>query len=168
MKITILSQKNATDYLPESEKRSILIRLGDPNYNFDEIKYLSQYRDVLELKFHDVEKEWDLPSYIIPFTKDDAEMIKNFVLIHLNNISEIVVHCYAGMSRSAGIALSLSWYLGEIEQSQYIIDSKKYLPNLTCIEYMTQVLNIFETHHSWIEKERYLKNFDKKEEKFDW
>ena len=75
----------------------VLISALSPEFK-DEIDLsYGSLMDVLRLRFHDI-------------TDDEkyAKMIIDFTIKHLNKIVLMHVHCEAGVSRSAGITLSLA------------------------------------------------------------
>lgn len=56
---------------------------------------------VLRMRFHDTD---DAESILTVFSKEDAETVVAFVRQHAENVNGILVHCSAGISRSAAIA----------------------------------------------------------------
>jgi predicted protein tyrosine phosphatase len=56
---------------------------------------------VLRMRFHDTD---DADSVLTVFTKTDAEAVVSFVRSVAEHVDGIVVHCHAGISRSAAIA----------------------------------------------------------------
>ena len=63
-------------------------------------------------------------------TEADAAKIKAFLLQWYDKVDQIVVHCDAGVSRSAGVAAAILKYY-TIDDSQ-IFDNWKYCPNMLC------------------------------------
>ena len=81
-------------------------------------------RSVCNLFFDDEEQG---PNVI---TEADASKIKEFLTKWYNKVDQIVVHCDAGVSRSAGVAAAiLKYYTGDDTQ---IFDDLKYCPNMLC------------------------------------
>lgn len=99
-----------------SEKR-ILISITTPGvsrstgYCREAILHMDAWRDVLRLKFHDVEPELDGYNYVI-FSHDAVRKIFEFLKKHEAEIDEVVVHCEAGISRSAAVSKFISVIYG--------------------------------------------------------
>lgn len=89
----------------------------------------------LELQFHD----WDDHAKVkiqsmeksehakrmVYFSKRDADKVVDFVRKHQDSVDLIVVHCEAGISRSAGLAASLCKCINGYDGDFF----SKYLPN---------------------------------------
>ncbi len=151
MKIKVMSRDTIQDFV--TKENHIIISITDPNSEKVNIK--SKPIDILSIQFHDVDhrlknqKDCKLcdgtgKSKLFPdvngghcyactdkmdikvFNESYAEKILEFVSTYALEVDLIVVHCEAGISRSAGCAASLSLiYNGE---DQYYFDH--YLPNM--------------------------------------
>mgnify|MGYP003504092286 CR=1 FL=1 len=68
---------------------------------------------LLRLQFHDADgnTDWQIPGYTfdddVLFTKDMAKQVLGFVST-LEGVDVVVVHCHAGISRSAAVAIALA------------------------------------------------------------
>lgn len=68
---------------------------------------------------------------------EQAKQIADFVKRH-KDIHTMVVHCDAGISRSAGIAAAIAaWAFGNDSQ---IFDDPQYIPNMRCYRFMVRAL----------------------------
>ena len=151
MRIKVLSREMFEKFIPE--EIAIAISITDPNS--EKVKPNKTFLDILSLQFHDVDhrikKQKDCKSCdgtgksklfpdingghcyactnkmdIKVFDESYAEKILEFVSTYALEVDLIVVHCEAGISRSAGTASALSLiYNGE---DQYYFDH--YLPNM--------------------------------------
>jgi predicted protein tyrosine phosphatase len=90
------------DYFPVHEAEHIepndnmaLISIGDPEYQ-NKIDY-SLWKHKLVLAFHDIDQP--VNGYTM-FDEFYAKKLIEFVLVLPDDINKIVVHCYAGISRS--------------------------------------------------------------------
>lgn len=94
--------------LHDAEKDAILISITEPG-EADVIPCVP-LRAVLRLKFHDVDvsASENSDSAFTLFDVQMARQIENFV-DQFSEASHIIVHCHAGISRSAAVAL----YLGD-------------------------------------------------------
>lgn len=88
---------------------------------------------VCRLIFDDVEK--GQPNCM---TEKDAEKIAEFVHQWKDNVDVIIVHCRAGVSRSAGVAAAISKHV--FNDDNWVFDSPKYQPNMTCYRYTLEAL----------------------------
>lgn len=101
--------------------------------NSDEVKELpeavekGQFLDAIYLKFDDIEKP--LEGYH-SITDEQAEDIAKFIK-KWKNCDEIIVHCYAGISRSAAVAAAIYKYYGmdDLEET-FFSKSSWYIPNM--------------------------------------
>lgn len=92
-----------------STNRSIaIISITDPHLRPATIPKLPGLRAVLRLTFWDVAD----PNQADVFTHEMADQILDFVNAHRDEVDAFVVHCEAGISRSAGVAEALSEALG--------------------------------------------------------
>lgn len=70
-------------------------------------------------------------------TQEQANQIAAFVKRN-EFIETLIVHCDAGISRSAGIAAAISkWYFGTDEA---VFDNPQYIPNMRCYNLMINAL----------------------------
>lgn len=81
--------------------------------------------DILYLFFDDIDH--DAPTAM---TAEQAKEIADFVNKYKDDVEQIIVHCDAGMSRSARCAAAIMKYL--FGNNESIFNSKKYAPNLHC------------------------------------
>lgn len=105
----------------------ISIRAHDSSQLNIPIDTESNIKDVLYLMFDDVTDGYD--NVITP---DIADKIGEFVLKHKNTEDKLnlIVHCDAGRSRSAGVAGAIMKYL--FNDDAPIFHNKAYCPNMTC------------------------------------
>ena len=135
MVIKVMSRKEASDFsFTNFQERTIIISIAsldesDNTFNKDNPNLI----DVLFLRFDDVES--DESNHMV---KRDAEKIIQFVNEHIDHIDQIIVHCGAGVSRSAGVAAALMLIINGDDSP--IFNSPKFCPNRCC--YRT-LLNTF-------------------------
>jgi predicted protein tyrosine phosphatase len=151
MKIKVLNRDGFEKFI-DSEPY-IVISITDPNS--EKVKPNKIYLDMLSLQFHDVDKSLvkreectackgtgilkcfadinDGHCYrctdkmdIKLFTDENAKQILDFVEKYKLEIETIIVHCEAGISRSAGVAGALSLIYNGTDQLYF----DDYLPNM--------------------------------------
>lgn len=91
-------------------------------------------KDVLCLTFDDVE------TGDTAITEHHAEQIANFVRRWINKVDTVIVHCDAGVSRSAGIgAAIMKWANGD---DSAIFNNGRFIPNMRCFRMMLNAFNV--------------------------
>ncbi len=147
MKIKVLSRQSMEEF--KSDENHIVISISDPNS--EKVKIISKPIDILSLQFHDMDKILVkrknckicdgtgkskifnnercyncIDMDITFFNELNAEKILDFVSTYALDIDLIVIHCEAGISRSAGVAGALALIYNK--EDQYYFDN--YLPNM--------------------------------------
>lgn len=134
IQVTVMSRRDAERYsYGPHDTEAALISISTPEERYDTSVYASAYngiKRVLRLAFDDVDGGgWAM-------TAEDARQIAQFVAENKDRL--IIVHCDAGVSRSAGIAAALlKFYNGDDTQ---IFDNPKYCPNMLCYRLMLNQL----------------------------
>lgn len=90
-------------------------------------------KSVLQVQFDDYDQ--GEPNCI---TEKDAEKIAEFVKRTADKVDTVIVHCEAGISRSAGVAAAISKYL--FNDDTAIFNNRQYCPNMTCYRYVLNAL----------------------------
>lgn len=85
----------------------------------------SELKSVLRLSFDDIDFESDNA-----ISDNDAKRIISFINQWKNQINLVVIHCEAGVSRSAGICAALMLWLNG--SNKIIFDNSHYNPNIRC------------------------------------
>lgn len=125
----VMSQNEAKKYSSEfHEESSAIISITnkeDPKVNFFK---KANIKKILRLSFDDVEFGDKIGQSI---TKEDAEKIVSFVDFCINKkVKLLIVHCTAGVSRSAGVCAGIMKAL--TGDDMQIFEDGKYCPNMTC------------------------------------
>jgi protein-tyrosine phosphatase len=94
-------------------------------------------------KFHFADVELDGENCI---TDEQATEIAAFVFEIHNTAERIIVHCEAGVSRSAGVAGAIMKYLNDNDWP--VFDNPKYCPNRTCYRKVLEALHEYEIKQS--------------------
>ena len=137
MQVFAISADSVSNYQPKNGK-TLLIRILDDNYEYKHIQYLDNYESVYEMNIIDI----DLTHYEHNDIDDIKLMFKDTLftqkhardlIAHLQqhdpeSISQIVVHCMAGISRSVAIAYFIAeYYLHNHVNAQAILDCNLYI-----------------------------------------
>lgn len=78
-----------------------------------------------------------------PITEQQARKIAKFVMRYKDSrVEQIVVHCDAGISRSAGVAAAIAQYLNGNDDDFFV--RSPYHPNMTCYSKVLFALHVAE------------------------
>lgn len=137
MWIEIMGRREACDYCREAHDEScVIISISDPRMLYYEEPFASlenEVIDILPLTFSDADKPGrDVYGYDAGvddlMSDDDARMVAEFVAKYRKK--NIIIHCDAGISRSAGVAAAIMKHLtGDDSQ---VFDSPRRHPNMWC------------------------------------
>lgn len=148
MNISVMSRSNAIRYCYQPHTgKSVMISISDPRMIYTSAPFTSNENGIhaiLRLSFSDADRpgpdvygnsvdESDL------MTDQDAKRVSDFVLA--NSGADIIVHCDAGISRSAGVAAAIMKYLRGDDKP--IFNNLRYCPNMWCYR---KTLNAFLTN----------------------
>lgn len=132
MKFQVLSRENARRYsYMDDINKCIIISINGTDEELNQFNPNPSIIDICHVVFDDVEK--DEPNCM---TRADAEKILAFVNQHINEVDEIIVHCGAGISRSAGVCAALMLIINGSDEA--IFGNGKYCPNNNCYRLMLE------------------------------
>jgi predicted protein tyrosine phosphatase len=126
MKFEVLSRQNAKKMsFKQDIDDCIIISITDIDKDINRFATNSHIKDVCRVQFDDVEID-----EIGHIEKSDAEKIISFVNKYVNEVDKIIVHCEAGVSRSAGVCAALMQIINGDDME--IFNNPKFCPNMTC------------------------------------
>lgn len=139
MRVVALSKLFALRYAPELDKSHIIISILEPKAEPIEFPPNKTRLAVLSINFYDLDynpERWgekDTEEIVEQyghgiFTVQQANTIIDFVEQWKDSIKLVVVHCEAGISRSAGVAAAISKVLTGSDEK--IFNSKWHIPNM--------------------------------------
>ena len=139
MYINILNRAKAVKLSYSCKEDIVIISITTP---FDPIPRFNDnphIKGIFRMSFHDV-MENDAEEYEPPKPSDFIGL-KRFIDFHKDSISGIVIHCDAGISRSAGCAMAVAEYLGceNIVRTQ----GESFRPNFTVYDCTRKELGIY-------------------------
>lgn len=108
----VLSRKDAAKFV--CQEPYVVISITDPDSPDETLIPNENLKDVCRIKFFDTTKEDDLD--LIPFGDDNLKKVLSFFYKWKDDPVLFVVHCEAGISRSAGVASALSLYLNKTDK----------------------------------------------------
>ena len=136
MTIHIMSRSNAIEYSKGQHKEtSAVISISDCDKDSPMLENNPNNGIIArcKVKFDDVERGADNC-----IAETDALKIVSFVSKIAKNQDRLIVHCEAGVSRSAGVAAAILKALTGDDRE--VFNSPRYVPNMTCYR---AVLNAF-------------------------
>lgn len=151
--VTILSRRDAMRYCYRPHPfPSVMISISDPSMVYETAPFFSPSNlvlGILRLCFADADgvgaRIWVPQEAAIPnrtaeesdlMTREDAAKVAQFLSRHPNR--DVIVHCDAGLSRSAGIAAAIMKHFNG--DDSLVFDSGKYYPNMWCYRLTLEAL----------------------------
>jgi predicted protein tyrosine phosphatase len=102
----------------------VLISITETSSEKGTLRVPSCCKDVLYLQFHDIDKDRE---NLTLFSRKHAKEILEFFNKYKNKTKNIIIHCTAGISRSAGVAAALyRIYYGENDTNYW----SSFMPNM--------------------------------------
>ena len=136
MTIHVMSRENAIKYsCQQNSEISAVISISDYDKDAPILENNPDNGIIsrCKLKFNDVDR-----GEAHAITDADAHKIMIFVAEIKENVDRLIVHCKAGVSRSAGVAAAIMKAI--YNDDREIFNSRRYRPNMTCYR---MVLNVF-------------------------
>lgn len=150
IQIHIMSFTDATIYsCLQDIPPTIIISIDDPGFSqtpFDIDN--NNIIGVLKLKFCDEDEDKKFAG----MTADDADQVVSFVKHYLPLKPEIMIHCAAGRSRSAGVAAALNRWLNGTDKP--VMDSPYRTPNFLCYKRVCTAAGVQDFDEE-VERERF-------------
>lgn len=109
--IEVMGEFSARKYIPKDSEVCISIT-ATPSQKFAvyDVPVHQNFIDVLRLKFDDtaVDRKWDVFARSI--SSEQCQQVVEFVKKHADK-NKLVIHCFAGVSRSRSMAAAIAEYL---------------------------------------------------------
>lgn len=139
-KIKIMSEEEAVHFYEnyKSENKYLLISISDKEGDLNFIP--RENIEVHQWYFADIEEDIVIPG-IAPMSYRQAEEIKTVVCkaVH-ENITNIIIHCYAGISRSGAVGCVIAKYLNG--DDMYLWKQGRIAPNRWVYKLMCSAFDI--------------------------
>lgn len=150
MKFQVMSRQNARRYSFDTAiEKTIIISINDVADEANQFASNPQIVCTRSFFFDDVEGE-----EANCMTRQDADNIIQFVNQYINKVEQIVVHCGAGISRSAGVCAALMMIINGDDSA--IFDNGQYCPNMHC--YRLVLESYFGYYDKEAAEEKYRRN----------
>lgn len=129
MKINIFSRQEAIRISASIDEPTLIISIscpGDTHATFSNNPFIKK---ILYLEFFDVEEK---DTFYKSMNDTQAHEVVKVVNEYCNEVTQIIVNCDAGRSRSAGVAAAISLYLNG--NNNQIFGTSYFSPNYTCYQ----------------------------------
>lgn len=153
MNITVMSRRDAIrDCYHIHERPTVIISISDPNMIYTSAPFTSKISNItaiLPLSFADADRpgldvygrDADVSDLM---SDEDANRVVTFVNLHKD--ADLIVHCDAGISRSAGVAAAIMKAVNGDDSP--IFDNGRYRPNMWCYrKVLTAFMNMKGEEH---------------------
>lgn len=120
-----------TDETVDSYKRSAIIEImGEQDLIYMPFHFKKDHHNVLRLLFDDVDVPMSIWSIghpddddrecipVIPMSEEQGKLIIEFIKAN-SEVNNFIIHCAAGVSRSAGVAKFINEYFGGTDREYY-------------------------------------------------
>lgn len=124
MKIKVMSKSDAAQFSFIVNEPCIIISINDINSEKPLFAINSDIKDILTLFFDDEE------DTVKGMDSDQAKDVVKFVTKWKDKVELIVVHCGAGISRSAGVAAAIGKAIDN--DDTFIFNNPRFVPNRNC------------------------------------
>jgi len=136
MKVNVMSRMKISEFSQQKhDERIAVVSISDPDKESPMLQNESGNGIVRLLQLHFADVETGQPDCM---TDCQAKSIAEFVLNVQDKADRIIVHCEAGVSRSAGTAAAIMKYINGNDWG--VFDDPGKRPNMTCYR---KVLNSF-------------------------
>lgn len=135
MEVKILSRTNAKRFSYIVDKPCIIISICDVESEPNHFSGNKNIRNILRVFFDDCEMTTNSETAI---SEDNAKVIVSFINLWKDDIELVVIHCEAGVSRSAGVGAAILKALNNDDMP--VFNNGKFCPNMKCYR---EVLNAF-------------------------
>ena len=126
-----------------NKDNTVLISISDPDNNSHSADKVSGFDEVIQVKFWDITQDTNENKII---STDTSKMIRDFIDRNVKLQKTFLVHCEAGMSRSAGVGMAIECinnYQGYVytyfTSTSDIKNHGRYHPNLTVFDSIVSV-----------------------------
>jgi len=136
MKVEIMSRTRVTEFsLQKHSELFAVISISDPDKESPKLHCNIDNGILFQLKLHFADVDVEQDGCI---THEQARSVAEYVTSVIDKADSIIVHCEAGMSRSAGVGAAVMKYINGSDWN--VFNNARFRPNMTCYR---KVLNAF-------------------------
>lgn len=147
MQFRILSRTGAKSYFYHPlDHDCVVISITDIDSDPVHFAQNNRIKAILRRSFADTDA--NVPNAM---QKEDADRIVEFVSRWKDQVEEIIVHCEAGISRSAGVCAALMLWLNGTDSP--IFDNAYFHPNMRCYRLVLNSVGAFNGEHLYVQVE---------------
>jgi len=121
-----------------NKDNTVLISISDPDNESHNADKVSGFDEIIQVKFWDITQDTNKNKII---SADTSKMIRDFIERNVKLQKRFLVHCEAGISRSAGVGMAIECinnYQGDVytyfTSESDIKSHGRYHPNLTVFD----------------------------------
>ena len=147
MFLDIVSEYTAVHDSQFYDKNTAIISITQPNS--DDVVFAENpfIKCIFRMKFYDLDIGEGKVSNLPEVTEKDFKGLKEFVdNLESEKIEQLIVHCAAGISRSAGVGAAINEYL---HLGKKIWDNRIYFPNMLVYKLACKELGILKTQEDY-------------------
>lgn len=133
MLFQILSKTKAQRESYKIQIPSIIISITDPDKDRAHFASNPKIIGICRVSFDDADSHNKTDEEIL-MSVDDAKKIRSFIDRYRDRVDQIIVHCEAGQSRSAGVMAAIIEYLTGDKHA--VFGDPRYRPNMHCYRLM--------------------------------
>lgn len=138
MKIFVMNRKEAIEFCKQPHLAQFaMISIGTPHEDYKEAPFCSATNNVVDIcfvQFFDLDNTYPIKEGLMKY--EDAKRIAEFISKYEDK--NIIVHCDAGQSRSAGVAAAISRYYNNYDFEYF--ENPCYTPNMFCYRLMMNAM----------------------------
>lgn len=157
MRVTVLGLDEFNKINPSTDN-IIAIRIFDKNgATNNTTMHNNIYKEVLNIEFDDVVYNDFIKDKVRPlyFTKDHANLLLDFIDENINEETEVVIHCVAGICRSPAVAIAMMYHLDN-KDLELQLRRRFQNPNEDVLEIM---IDTSDERKGRSAKDRYIRTF---------
>lgn len=138
MKIFVMNRKEAIEFCKRPHLAQFaMISISTPHEDYKEAPFCSATNNVVDIcsvLFFDLDNTYPIKEGLMKHK--DAKKIAEFISKYEDK--NIIVHCDAGQSRSAGVAAAISRYYNNYDFEYF--ENPCYTPNMFCYRLMMNAM----------------------------
>lgn len=139
--VTACSRQGVRNVISKQDSSTLVISIRDPGSEpvFAENEELPRVCAILQLEFWD-----EIDDSYGCMSEEQAYLVAAYIMKYSPFVSNIIVNCEGGVSRSAGTAAAISKWLNGNDEKFFDYFHSSYVPNMTCYKRVLWALYNFQ------------------------